>query len=232
MTTKSTEIQARLPATSKRIFLVSLFIVALGILESGCSVYMWREGWAIQATTLDAYEMADYRRPVASKMKNGDVVFKYDVRLARYGVTGTLNDNQQVLGLERITNIVSGANLHPITQIWSLLNEPCICPTKRIYPIASDTNAFVRSGQSLPILKIKLESNGSFRFPAEECVVWDTDYIWYTPPLHTNDVPKAAILSQETIHTPGYLYPVKVVLFPFFVLGDMFYVPIMYFGDH
>ena len=39
----------------------------------------------------------------------------------------------------------------------------------------------------------------------------------------------AAVLSKETIHTPAYLYPAKVVLFPIFLVGDVLTAPIMFF---
>jgi hypothetical protein len=175
--------------------------------------------------------MKGYRQPVAAKNANGDVIFEYDVRLSRYGATGDLNDNEQILGLKRITNTVSRTALQPITNIW-LLNAGGIYPNaKKTYPSGRNDGAFVQPGCYLPILRCKMESDESWRYPPLECVIWDTEYIWYVPPLHTNDMPMAAVLSRETVHTPVYLYPVKVVLFPICLVGDFFYVPIMYFFD-
>jgi hypothetical protein len=193
---------------------------------------MWRSGWAIHSTALGARKLAGYRRPVATKNANGDIVFEYDVRLSRYGATGDLNDNEQILGLKRITNTVSRKALQPITNIWSLIDvNNGRSTTKRIYPSADSTNAFIQTGHNLPIGRLKMESDDNWRFPSSECVVWYEEYIWYFPPLHTNEVPMAAVLSRETIHTPVYLYPVKVVLFPICFIGDLYYVPIMYFFD-
>jgi hypothetical protein len=206
-TMKSFKPQNRQSVAWKKFLLASLSITMLGILGTGCSVHMWREGWAIHSTTLVAHTMAGYRRPVASRNAQGDIIFKHDVRLSRYGVTGMLNDNEKILGLKRITNTVSQRALQPITNIWLLIDADGFLPMKRIYPSADGTNAFVQLGQNLPILKVKMESDDSWRFPVSECVVWDKEYIWYVPPLHTNDVPMAAILSKETIHTPACLYP-------------------------
>jgi hypothetical protein len=203
----------------------------LGILGTGCSVHMWREGWAIHSTTLDAHTMAGYRRPTASKNKSGDIVFKYDVRLSQYGVTGMLNDNEKILGLKRITNTVPREALQPVTNIWLLIDPDDHSWTKNIFPNADGTDAFVQTGHNVPILGLKMESDYSWRFPVSECVVWDKEYIWYVPSLHTNDMPMAAVLSKETIHTPAYLYPAKAVLFPIFLIGDLYYVPVMYFFD-
>jgi hypothetical protein len=192
---------------------------------------MWREGWATHSSTLEAWRMAGYRRPVAAKNANGDIVFEYDVRLSRYGVTGTLNDNEEILGLKRITNTISSRALQPITNIWLLIDADGFLPKKSIFPSADSTNAFIQTGHNLPIGRLKRESDDNWIFPSSECVVWYKEYIWYVPPLHTNDVPMAAVLSRETIHTPVYLYPVKIVLFPICFIGDLYYVPIMYFFD-
>ncbi len=178
--------------------------------------------------------MKGYRQPVAVKNANGHVIFKYDVRLSRYGATGDLNNNEQILGLKRITNTVSRKVLQSITNIWCL-NAGDIYPNaKKIYPSVGNNDAFVGPGHDLPnrpILRRKTDSDKSLRFPSSECVVWYKECIWYVPPRHTNDVPMAAVLSRETIYTPVYLYPVKVVLFPICLVGDLFYVPIMYFFD-
>src|ERR1017187_2067621 len=197
--------QNKQPVAWEKFLLASLFITILGICETGCSVHMWREGWAIHSTTLDARKMAGYRRPDAAKTKNGDLVFKYDVRLGQYGVTGMLNDNEKILGLKRITNSFPPTALKPITNIWPLIDPDGFFSKERIYPRAVSTNAFVQTGQNLQILKVRIESDGGMRFPASECVVWIKEFIWYVPPLHTNDVPMAAVLSKETIHTPAYL---------------------------
>jgi hypothetical protein len=217
---------ARQTIAKAKILFTLLFAATLGILGTGCSVHMWREGWAIHSTTPGTDELAGYRRPVATKNANGDIVFEYDVRLSRYGVTGTLNDNEELLGLKRITNTISQRALQPITNIWLLIDA---VPEKRIYPSADSTNAFVQKEHNLPIGRLKSESDYSWRFPSSECVVWCKEYIWYVPPPHTNDVPMAAVLSRETIHTPVYLYPVKVVLFPIFLVGDLFSAPFMFF---
>ncbi len=206
-------------------------LFVLGVFGSGCSVHMWREGWALHSTTLDVSGMTGYRRPVAIKNANGDVLFEYDVHATQYGITGRLNDNERELGLRRITNTVPQMALQAITNIWPVIDPNGILPSKKIYPSANSTNAFIQAKQNLPILGCKKEPDGSWKFPSSECVVWDNEYLWYVPPLHTNDVPMAAVLSTETIHTPIYLYPVKVVLFPIFLIGDFYYVPVMYFFD-
>lgn len=229
---KSFKWQNRQTVAREKFLLAFLSIAMLGIFETGCSVHMWREGWAIHSSTLDAYQMVGYRRPLAFKNAAGDVVLQYDVNVTQYGITGQLTDNERNLGLQRVTNAAPRMALQPITNIWLLIDPDDYSWTKRIYPTADGTNAFIQAGHNLPILWRKREPDGSLKFPSSECVIWDNEYFWYVPPLHTNDVPMAAILSRETIHTPAYLYPVKAVLFPICLLGDAFYVPIMYFGDH
>ncbi|MGO8836583.1 MAG: hypothetical protein ACLQAH_10410 [Limisphaerales bacterium] len=222
---------ARQNIAQAKILFALLFAVTVGILGAGCSVHMWRSGWAIHSSTLDAHETKGYRQPVAAKDANGDVVFEYDICLSRYGATGNLNDNEQILGLKRITNIVSRRALQPITNIWPL-NAGDIYPNaKKVYPGAGNNDTFVQPGHCLPILRCNMNSDKSLRFPTSECVVWDGEYIWYIPPQHANDMPMAAVLSRETIHTPVYLYPVKAVLFPICFIGDVYYMPVMYFFD-
>ncbi len=229
---KIVEPHARQTIAQAKILFSLLFAAMLGIFGTGCSVHMWREGWAIHSTTLGTTRMADYRRPIAAKNTNGDVVLEYDVLVTQYRFLGELDFDERVLGLKRITNTVSQAALQPITNIWSLIDvNNGRSTTKRIYPSADSTNAFIQTGHTFPIGRLKMESDDSWRFPSSECVVWYEEYIWYVPPLHTNEVPMAAVLSRETIHTPVYLYPVKVVLFPICFIGDLYYVPIMYFFD-
>jgi hypothetical protein len=225
--------QARQTIAQAEILFSLLFAATLGISGTGCSVHMWREGWAIHSTTMFSRKLAGYRRPVAVKNANGDIVFEYDVRLSRYGVTGTwgtvwgtVDYYGEILGLKRITNTISQRALQPITNIWLLIDA---VPEKRIYPSTDSPNAFIQTGHNLPIGRLKMESDYSLRFPSSECVVWCKEYIWYVPPLHTNEVPMAAVLSRETIHTPVYLYPVKVVLFPICLVGDLFSAPFMFF---
>ncbi len=205
--------------------LTSLLFAAL--LGGGCSTQMLSEGWAIHTSSLGASQMAGYVDPVATKTESGDVVFQYDAQVVRYGMLGSWSGPYTILAKLRLTNLVAKASLRPATNFWWLSISTATCP------VASGESTSTAS-DALPLLEYQASEDGHLKYPSRECVMWATDWVWYVPPQHDGDIPVAAVVSTETTTTPRHIYPLRVVLFPVLLVGDILYWPLLFIatGGH
>ncbi len=165
--------------------------------------------------------MPGYSDPVGTKTDNGDLIFHHDVKVVRYGMLGHWSAPAKVLGRERLTNIVERSSLSPATNFWVLRIASANCPVAAEDPAAPVSSA-------LPLRDYQVDSDGRWNYPARECVLWAGDWVWYVPPQRAGGVPKAAILSAESTKTPRGVYPLRVVLFPVVLVGDLVYWPVAF----
>lgn len=191
----------------------------LVIICSGCSTHMLRYGLAIHTTPVGASQLAGYKDPVATKTAGGDVVFKYDVQVEQYSTMGYWHGPPKILSRQRLTNVLAVTSLRPATNLWRLGIDRADCPV-----VAKDSGITVPL-QTLPLMERQLSGEGCWAFPARECVMWVGDWVWYVPPRRDGDTPLASVLSEETTRTPGYAYPVRILLFPLVLVGDILYWP-------
>lgn len=185
---------------------------------------MAREGWAFRISPVGASQMPGYSDPIATKNENGDIIFLYDAQVVHYGMLGHWTGPHKVVGMERLTNVVAVASLRPVTNFWRLSSGT---PT---YPVASRDTSGIASGV-LPVLDYDISSDGQVTYPSRECVLWVGDWVWYVPPQHDGDIPMAAVVSTDTTRTPGYAYPIRVVLFPVLLVADILYWPVVFIAS-
>jgi hypothetical protein len=190
------------------------------LLCGGCSTQMLREGWAIGTSPVGASQMHGFSQPIARMSENGDLSFQYDARVVRYGMLGHWSAPAAVLGMVRLTNFVSRASLCPATNLWRLDIR------NSVFPVANEGTSNT-APVILPVSGYQISSNHMI-YPSQECILWASDWVWYVPPQHEGDMPKAAILSKDTVRTPGSVYPLRIVLFPVVFVGDVLCWPIVY----
>jgi len=185
---------------------------------------MAREGWAFHTSPVGASQMPGYSDPVATKTESGGIIFQYDAQVVHYGMLGHWKGPHEVVGMQRLTNCVAIASLRPATNFWRLSIGTATCPVA-----SGDTNG-IASGV-LPLLDYHIGSEGHMTYPSRECVLWVGDWVWYVPPQHDGDIPMAAVVSTDTTRTPGHIYPIRVVLFPVLLVGDIFYWPVVFIAS-
>ncbi|HEY1787272.1 MAG TPA: hypothetical protein VGJ73_03915 [Verrucomicrobiae bacterium] len=176
---------------------------------------------------MGASEMHGYTEPATTKTESGDLIFQYDAQIVRYGMFGHFSgftEPHTILGKVRITNVVSRASLCPATKFDEYLSIPAsVCP-------AANNDKNIMRRDTLPVRVCQLNDDGRWIYPSEECLIFAGDWYWYVPPKHDGDIPYAAIISKDTTRTPAAIYPVRVVLFPFVLAGDLVFWPTTYFA--
>jgi hypothetical protein len=189
---------------------------------SGCSTAMLSEGWAYHSYSppLDISRRAGYPDPIAVKT-NGGVIFQYDAQIEHYGMFGSFlgGGSGKFIGKESITNFVASSLLRPATNSWWANFRPTIFPTS----IDNSTN---QPSDVLPFLEYQEGGNGHPQiYPSRECILWRGDWYWYVPPLHDGDFPMAALVSKNTLITPPSVIPLRIILFPPVLAGDIVFWP-------
>ena len=193
---------------------LSLSVLLIGVITSGCATQILREGWAIETSPIGERQSAAYSGPVATKMDNGDLVFEYEARRARLGMLGSWGSSTE-LGRHRITNVVSFASLRPVTSLSQLRKMAFEWPV-------ADSNTDLMKVRELPFLHFERGNKGRFRLPQRECVLRYKTWIWYVPPSKEGDLPLACVISERRLETPWYAYPARIALFPIVLVGDIF----------
>jgi hypothetical protein len=188
---------------------------------------MLNKGWAYHSNSLplDISKRAGYPDPIGIKTNNG-VIFQYEAQINHYGMTGDLwsgSYSGKIVAIEWITNFVATTALRPATNSWWANFKPTIFPT-------STDNLTNQSSNILPLLNdYQIGGNGLPQiYPSRECILWRGDWYWYVPPRHDGDLPMAALVSKNFTRTPPGVVPLRIVLFPVVLAGDIIYWP--YYG--
>jgi hypothetical protein len=194
-----------------------LIISMIPLLTAGCTSMMWHGGFATATTALEADCVAGNRPPVAAKDTNGNVTVEYDTVCYRLNMYGIPPDSAKWT-LRRMTNTVSLGELRAITSF---------APDTRgtIFPPAANEEAFVASGQPLPLMNVKMTDKSEFLFPPSECVLNYKGLVWYVPPHHVGEPGRGVLLSKETTKNSRAYLPVKIALTPVTLVQDVVVVP-------
>jgi hypothetical protein len=196
----------------KRVILMNLIVPWI---MSGCCTFtetMIGEGLTLQSTPLQE-DVTVHRPPLTTKNSRGDLVFEYEAHFLRYGIMGNAGSIKD-LGIRRLTNTIPRSSLQKITDAWPGVKWVC--------PATVSAEAFVPPGQRLPQLERKLWVSGAMIYPPKECLIVDQSaWIWYVPPRMEGDAGMVAMLPNTTRQERPWAVPVKLVLTPIFLAGDI-----------
>ena len=211
---------------TRRILPVGFLVVLslAGCFCSGCANEMIQHGWAIHSQPITEKPRQGehhwwYRDgaqpPTARKDQNGDLQVDYDVMIDRWGALGSWHPEREPLRFERRTRLVMRTELEPAGRYDSL---------RYFMP----TNGMIRLPPNSVVSFIGVK-DGPFRYPQEECVfLLEGGWYWYVPPSSPSDVPQLALIVGKENYTPWHIWPVRLVCYPFFLVGDLIIWPPYY----
>jgi hypothetical protein len=190
----------------------------------GCANQMFQHGWAIETRPVVTPTVGYLSGPDSPtgpntpasvvKRDDGSLMAVYDVASRRYGFLGSWGGASN-LGVTRTTNVVAASELAPASVVdWRFDADEIRIPTNAL--------AGVPAGAALPIIHQWDQDAKEFRYPPVECVfITYGNVFWLVPPTIPGEEPRMALIEGHEEHTSWYIWPARVVSYPFVLAGDM-----------
>lgn len=200
------------------------FVGLLLFIAIFCSYFantMFQRGWAICSDPLSGPATTgkysrypkDYEPPKAKKDGGGNLHIDYDVVIYRRGAV----ESSDRIGLERRSKIIPASELKPALEIyWE-------CEIYKV-DVSIEKKELIPCNVDLPFVENRMSENHEFFYPNIECVFISLDdyWYWYVPASTLNEEPQMALIVKREEYTPWYIWPVRVICYPFFLIADLF----------
>lgn len=161
--------------------------------------------------------------PIAMKNRDGSLTLSVYYETTQNSAMGPLFQADTILKTERRIFIADPASLKPARDVigkrFRHYDEPMLAT------MFSDARKIEEPAYRKGSLKFShgWPANGSHLVcPAEECMVYDKDYIWYVPARGKHSEPMAMVIpAPESSHTPAKYLPTRLALLPVGIVSDV-----------
>jgi hypothetical protein len=198
-------------------------LVLIAVFLPGSAREMIHRGWAIRSEPIaDKPQLGEHhgwyhpggQPPTAYKDQNGNLQVSYHVIIRQFGAHGSWDGGKEI-EMERRTKLILKAKLKPAGKYNTLKDYTPTIGTVQLPP-----------DSVVPFIGLK---DGAFQYPHTECVLLLAGgWYWYVPPSSHGDVPQLAFVAGQEDYTPWYIYPIRVVCYPFYFVKDLIFVPFYY----